>query len=201
MNDDEKEIKPEDSFRLITSMIETAKQTIGDQSHFYLLWGWAVMIGCLLQYYLKAVADYRHHYYAWFVTPIATVIHFYFLARQERKTVVRTFVADATRYLWLAICMAFVVLSFIFTKIGWQYCFPFYILFYGIGTFVSGSLLKFKPFIVGGICSIIISAITPYVPYDYQILMTGFSILISYIIPGHMLRVHYHRNKNFQNGR
>jgi hypothetical protein len=197
MNDDEKDIKPEDSFRLITSMIESAKHSIGDQSHFYLLWGWAVMIGCLLQYYLKAVAEYPHHYYAWFVTPVATIVHFYFLAKQERKEVVKTFVGDATKYLWLAICMAFVVLSFIFTKIGWQYCYPFYILFYGFGTFVSGSLLKFKPFIVGGICSIVIAAVTPFLAYDFQILMMAISILISYIIPGHLLRAHYRKKKTF----
>ena len=196
MKDDEKDINPEQSLKLITSMIESAKHSIGDQSHFYLLWGWAVMIGCLLQYFLKAVIEYQHHYYAWLVTPVATIVHFYFVSRQEKKEVVKTFVGEANGYLWIAICMAFVVLAFIFTRIGWQYCFPFYILFYGIGTYVSGSLLKFKPFIIGGICSIVIAAATPFLSYDFQILTTAVAILISYIIPGHMLRLHYRKNKN-----
>jgi hypothetical protein len=123
-------------------------------------------------------------------------IHFYFVAKHEKKQVVKTFIADANGYLWVGLSMSFVVLFFVFIKIGWQYCFPFYTLLYGLGTFISGSLLKFKPFVVGGVCSMIVAAIIPYVAYNNQILLAALSILISYIIPGHILRLRYQKNKN-----
>jgi hypothetical protein len=57
-----------------------------------------------------------------------------------------------------------------------------------LGTFVSGSVLKFKPLIVGGIISWILAVIAVYLSYDFQILMGGLAIFFSYIIPGHLLR-------------
>jgi len=82
---------------------------------------------------------------------------------------------------------------FIFSKIGWQYCFPFYILFYGVGTYVSGSLLKFKPLVIGGLINLALAIVTAYLPYSLQMVMTALAILISYIIPGHLLRIRYNK--------
>lgn len=193
MRNNDRDITPEESLKLITSMIETTKHTISDTSHFYLLWGWAVIIGCLLQFYLKVIANYPHHYYAWFVTVVAAVVHIFFIVRHGKREVVRTFISDANSYLWTSLGMSFIVLAFVFAKFGWQYSFPIYILLYGIGTYVSGCFLKFRPFIIGGICCYIIAAITPYLQYDFQILITAFAILISYVIPGHLLRSSYRK--------
>lgn len=194
MNSNEQDINPGESLRVITSMIETAKHSICDQSAFYLLWGWAVMIGCLTQFFLLVI-EYPHHYYAWFITLVALPFHLYLMAKQGRKETVKTYIGEANKYLWSGLAFAFVVLNFIFFKIGWQYCYPFYILFYGIGTYVSGNLLKFKPFVVGGVACIIIAAFTAYLPFKLQILMMGFAILISYVIPGHMLRLSYQKKQ------
>ncbi|MEJ7683802.1 MAG: hypothetical protein WKG06_39270 [Segetibacter sp.] len=65
MQVNEKEFSPHESLKLITEMIETTKNSISDRSHYFLLWGWAVVIGCLTQYYLKAILNYPQHYYAW----------------------------------------------------------------------------------------------------------------------------------------
>lgn len=192
MKDDEKEITPEESLLLIRSMIATTMNTLGDSSHYFLLWGWAVFIGCLLQYVLMSV-HYPHHYYAWFITPLALIFHAAFIIQDRKKERVKTFISEANGYLWTVIGLSFFVMSFIFSKIGWQYCFPFYILIYGIGTFVSGSLIKFKPLIIGGIINLLLAIITVYLPYDIQMLMTALAILISYIIPGHLLRLHYRK--------
>jgi hypothetical protein len=104
-------------------------------------------------------------------------------------------VSDANAHLWAAMAMSFFVLAFVFTKIGWQYSFPIYILFYGVGTYVSGNLIQFKPLITGGLVCIILAAITPYLYYDLQILMAAIAIIFSYIIPGHLLRLHYLNQK------
>jgi hypothetical protein len=193
MEKSEKEFSPQESLRLIQSMIETTKSSISDSSHYFLLWGWAVFMGCVLQYILLAVVNYPHHYYAWFITPLALILHSFFIVRDRKRERVKTFINDANNYLWTAIGLSFFVMSFIFSKIGWQYCFPFYILIYGIGTFVSGNLIRFKPLVIGGIVNLVLAIIAAYLPYNAQILMTAFAILVSYIIPGHMLRIYYRK--------
>ena len=109
--ENEDDFSPKESLKLIRSMIETTKHSMGDQSHFFLLWGWAVMIGCLLQYYLKVMLNYPNHFYAWFITPVALVVHFYFVIRDHKREKVKTFIDDANKYLWTAIGFSFLVLS------------------------------------------------------------------------------------------
>ena len=174
-------------------MIETTRHSFSDRSHYFLLWGWATFIGCVLQYFLMVVVQYPYHYYAWFVTPIALLWHFALLYRDRKKDRVKTFINEATGYVWMAIGFSYMALSFVFTKIGWQYCFPFYILMYGIGTFVSGKLITFKPLVYGGGACLALAAFAAYFSYPVQILLAAFAILISYIIPGHLLRNHYRK--------
>lgn len=176
-------------------MIETTKNSISDKSHYFLLWGWAVVTGCLTQYYLKVIENYPQHYYAWLVTPVAIVLHFVFVYRDRKRDRVKTFINEANAYLWTAIGLSFFALGFVFSVIGWQYCYPFYILFYAIGTYVSGSLIKFKPMIIGGLLCFPLVIICVYLKYDTQMLITAFAIVISYIIPGYMLRYEYKKQQ------
>lgn len=194
MSTTEKDFSPQESLQVIRSMIETTKHVYSDNSHFFLLWGWATFIGCVLQYYLLEVAGYRHHYYAWFVTPAALLLHVYFLYNIDKKEVVKTFINNANAYVWQIIGFGYLALAVVFFKIGWQYCFPFYILLYGVGTFITGSLLQFKPMKYAGVLCLLLVMLTPYLAYSLQILMCAFAIMASYIIPGHMLRYRYKKN-------
>lgn len=195
MQDSQKNITPEESLRIIASMIETTKHNISDSSHYFLLWGYTTVTGCIVQYILFAILQYKHHYIAWFVTFIAVVIHFIFIKNEIRKSRVKSFVSEANGKLWTAMGIAFFALSIIFTKIGWQYCYPFFILLYGIGTFVSGHLIRFQPLIVGGFACLFFAALTPFLRYDLQMLLMASAIIFSYIIPGHLLRQSYQNKK------
>ena len=192
----DKDFDPEESLAIIRTMIEATKASIKDSSHYFLLWGWATMIGCIIQYVLMNIVHYKHHYYAWFITLVALVIHFVFIIRDSKTESVKTYISQANSYLWMAIGFSFMVLAFIFSRIGWQYSFPFYILFYGLGTSVSGALLQFKPMVLGGASCFVFAAVAAYIPYDLQILLTAFAILVSYIIPGYLLRLR-HRQVNY----
>src|SRR4051794_25044026 len=85
MDTSSKDFSPQESLQLIKSMIDTTKASIGDKSHFFLIWGYATMIGCVIQYYLMVVVQYPRHYYAWFVTPVALLIHVIFLRKDKKE--------------------------------------------------------------------------------------------------------------------
>jgi hypothetical protein len=108
--------------------------------------------------------------------------------RDKQRARVKTFVSETMTYLWTALGITFFVMSIIFSKMGWQYCYPFFILLYGIGTFISGKLLRFSPLVTGGIICWILAAVSTWMEYDYQILFTAAALFASYIIPGHLLR-------------
>jgi hypothetical protein len=186
---------PNDSIALIQSMINKTKNAVSDNSIFFLLWGWVVFGACILQYILKNVLQYQHHYYAWFLIIIGIVGSVYFGMRRDKNEKVKTYVSESIDNLWIAIGASFIVFAFIFAKIGYQNCFSFYILLYGIGCFVTGRLIKFPPLVWGGIGAWLLAILSAYLDYDTNILVTAVSILISYIIPGYLLKSKFKKDR------
>ncbi|MBS1946691.1 MAG: hypothetical protein JST47_02895 [Bacteroidetes bacterium] len=191
MKNQENEFSPEQSLKLITSMIETTKNSICDNSIYFLLWGWGILIACAVQYYMKAILNNPNNGMAWLIIPVLVVLQIFLVFKRRGKAKVKTFISDASAYLWTAIGFAYLAMAFIFAKTGWEYCSSFYIILYGMGTFVSGQFIKFRPLIIGGIICLPLAIAAVYVDFDSRILILGLSILVSYIIPGHLLRAKY----------
>lgn len=187
----EQNFSPQDSLRIIHTMIEKTRQNISGNSHYFLLWGWAAFTACVSQYILKIYFNYPHHYLVWLITFVCLAFTVFFLRRDAKKEKVKTYAGDNMGYLWMGLGISFFVLGMIFVKFGWQYCYPFYILLYGIGTFVSGQILKFVPLTIGGITCFILAATSVWFNIDLQMLFAAAALLFSYIIPGHLLQVNY----------
>ncbi len=184
----EENFTPAESLRLIQSMIEKTKGRLSGNSHYFLLWGWLTFAACTGQFVLKHFLGYEKHYQVWGVVFIGIVGSIYFAVRDARTRKVKTYVDEMMTHLWIGMGITFFIVSMILGKIGWgSTVFPFFMVLYGLGTFVTGSVIKFKPLIIGGIVSWILAVIAVYLSYDYQILMGALAILISYIIPGHLL--------------
>ncbi|MES2328482.1 MAG: hypothetical protein V4539_02700 [Bacteroidota bacterium] len=197
METDEKELSPHESLDLIRSMINKTKGAVADDSFHFLLWGWLVFGCCLTSYVLKTIVHYPNHFFVWWLMPVGGIISAVYGAKQNRQKKVKSFIDEALDYLWIAVGISFIVLVIINILNGaaWQTAFTYYILLYAIGTFVSGSLLQFKPLIVGGLINFGLAAISARFNYDNQLLIGSLAILISYIIPGHLLRSKYQKQK------
>jgi hypothetical protein len=194
----QEKLSPEESLQLIQSMINKTKTNAAEDAFNFLVWGWITFIICIAQYILKVIVKYQQHYLAWSLIWVAVIIVIVksIIDRKKVKKVV-TYVDDSMKYLWTGVGISFFVLGWICAVNQWQNCFPLFIMLYGVGTFVSGCLLKFKPFVIGGILCWIIAPIAAYVKnYDYQILLTALALLISYIIPGHLLKSRYKKQTN-----
>jgi len=64
----------------------------------------------------------------------------------------------------------------------------FFIVFYGLGTFVSGKILRFRPFVIGGIINWLLAGAAVFFSFDYQMLFGAAAIAISYLIPAYLLK-------------
>lgn len=188
----EENFSPQQSLQLIQTMIVKTKAKLSQNSIYFLLWGWVTFLAILGQFLLKVVFQYKHHYLVWLITIPAVILSLVYTARTHKKHTVRTYVGESMSSVWTGIGISFFVLSIIITNSngGWINAWPFFILLYGLGTFVSGKILKFTPLVVGGIFNWILAVVCIYVEFDYQLLMAAAAILTSYIIPGHLLRSH-----------
>jgi hypothetical protein len=97
-------------------------------------------------------------------------------------------------FTWIAFGASLFIVLTLGGKVGWEVTYPVVILLYGIGTFISGGVLRFLPLILGGIACWVISCIAFFVSFDIQLLLLAGSLLVAYIIPGHLLKYNYNRN-------
>jgi hypothetical protein len=189
----EDNFSPAESLQLIQSMIVKTRKNMVDNSGHFLLWGWISFVACTGQFILKNIVHYQKHYLVWLLIIPAIIFSVYWSITHDRKKVVTTYIDDSMKYLWMGMGISYFVLSMILTRMGWNTnIFPFFILMYGLGTFVSGLLLQFKPLVYGGICAWVLAITATFFNYDYQMLFGAGAILISYIIPAYLLK---HKNK------
>jgi hypothetical protein len=188
---------PEQSLQLIQTMISKTKQDMSDNSIYFLVWGWLTFFACTGQFVLKNIFQYEKHYLVWMVIIIGIVFSIYQGRKEEKTSKVKTYIDDSIKHLWTGMAVSFFVLGMILTKLGWGTAiFPFFIMMYGLGTFVSGSIIRFRPLIIGGILAWALAIGSTFVSYDYQMLFGAAAILISYIMPAYLLRS---RNKTANN--
>ena len=92
-----------------------------------------------------------------------------------------------TAHVWSAFgaCL-FIVLAFQF-KLGIN-TFPMVLLIYGVGTFLSGAVIQFRPLILGGIFCWALAIACFFISAENQLLLLCASLLGAYIIPGYILR-------------
>jgi len=186
----ESKLTEQQSLKIIQEMIATSKNNLKDNSFFYLLWGWLVLAASITHFVLIQV-NWEYAFIPWPVLmsagAIISVIAGY---RMGKKAKVVSHVDIMIIYLWYAfMAVVFIVLIMaLMQKIAWVATYPVIISLYGLGTFVSGGVLKFKPLIIGGIACWVISIIAFFVPSGYVLLLTGLSVIIAYLIPGYMLK-------------
>lgn len=172
---------------------------MSDNSIYFLVWGWLTFIACSGQFVLKHILHYERHYMVWLIAVIGIVFSHYQGRKEARSAKVKTYIDENMGYLWLGMAACFLVLGLVLTKLGWGFSvFPFYIMLYGLGTFVSGNFLRFRPLVYGGILAWVLAIASTFASYDYQMLFGAAAILVSYIIPAYLLRQR-ERTANFKN--
>ena len=193
---DQENFSPQESLKLIQSMITKTRQDMGDNSKHFLLWGWITFIACTAQFILIK-SGFEKHYLVWLLIIPGIIISTYFGIKDRKRQIVKSYLGESMKYLWMGMGISFFVLSMILGRLGWQNnVFPFFMLLYGLGTFISGKFLQFKPLVYGGLAAWSLAIISVYFSYEYQTLFTAGAILVSYIIPAYLLR---NKNKSLYN--
>jgi len=189
-------LTPEQSFQVIHQMIQEAKKEMSDNGFLYLLWGWLVFIAAIGNYIMLQL-DIIYSFISWpILMPLGGIISMIYGITQRKKNSKRTktLVDYVLGYTWIAFGICLLVTLLISSKIGWEITYPFIMLLYGIGTFISGGVMKFKPLIIGGIICWVGGSVAFFVGFEYQLLILIGVIIGSYIVPGHILKSQYQKN-------
>lgn len=186
---EKKQFDENESLKTIQAMIESAKAEMKDDGFFYLLWGYLVFIASLSNFFLLYNLHPSKAALVWSVIMSAgwifTIIR---VIRKEKRITVRTHVHKVMSYLWGGFTISLILVLFMTLQKHHDLLNPIIILLYAMATFVSGGVLKFRPLIIGGIIAWCFAIASFYAEANIQLLLVAISVLIAYIIPGHILK-------------
>ena len=177
------------SLQLIESMINKAKNNFSESGTLYLLWGIVIFICSMVQFIATYFYNNADVYYVWFLTWLVLIYQVVFLSKKAKTKRVKTYTDDILKYVW--ICFAILLFLFIFI-LQYQKSFlsinPAILVVYGMPTFLSGIILKFRPLVLGGISCWLLAIGSILVPAQFQSLFICAAVLLAWIIPGLLLR-------------
>jgi hypothetical protein len=184
-----------ESLQIIHSMINRAKNRFSEDGFLYLLWGWVVLLCSVTQYMLLKFTTFQQHYLVWMLTWAAVVYQVFYLNRKHRKKQVRTYTDDIVKYVWISFAIAIFIMGFLFGRIlGPDYYKMMdagFLVLYGIPTFMSGIILRFRPLVIGGIACWALSILAAFVASVEQLLFISAAMIVAWIIPGYLIRSKY----------
>jgi hypothetical protein len=188
----------EDGLKTIYAMITSTKNTIGENYLFYLLWGYLVGLACISEYILIRVVNYERHYMVWPVLMgLGMVVSGVLTLRRQKASTHRTFIGNIMSYLWGGWLVSFMIIMYFSTQLqNHSLIMPLTMVMYGMGIFISGGIISYRPLIIGGIISWIAALVAYFQPYNVQLLLMTATVIVSYIIPGHMLRIEAKKQKS-----
>jgi hypothetical protein len=187
---------PQESLALIESMIHKAKNSFSENGTLYLLWGWTVFF-CSVGHFVCAWQQWLvHPESVWALTWAAVIYQLVFLSKRKKGEKVKTYASEINGYVWIAFFIMMVLTSFLMSKSDtFERMYPMYLVLYGMPTFLSGVILRFKSLKIGGIICWCLAFAAAYIPLEYQLLLIAAAVVLAWIIPGYLLRAKFKSEK------
>jgi len=178
----------QDSLRVIQSMIDKAKENVKSNSFYFLLWGWLVFAAAILNFCLLKFTNFSQPYLAWNLMWVGAIASIVKGIREGKDRKVKTYLDDAMKYFGISQGIMYTGLVFIFSYYNlWERAFPFYILLYSVACFFMGCMLQFRLLKWTALLCIPIMISSVFFSFQWQLLHMALAVLVSYIIPGHLL--------------
>lgn len=162
--------------------------------NLFLAWGYPTVLVLLVEF--AALLIWNEDWCSWLwagIPLIGTPLMIYFLNEDYERTHSRTLEQNIILMMWIFIGSASCVggAAMGFSGVFQQAFFAYLSLLCGMGCFMTGIILHFRPKTICGILASLLSAVPLFFQGDlwpWQLLVTAVTITISLIIPGHLFR-------------
>ncbi len=215
----EKKLTEQESLRLITMMINKAKDSYHDTGIGAIMWGALIAI-CSLVRLSEVQFNYRLPFDIYLLTLIAVIPQIFISIKEKKKRKVKSYDDNYLDYIWLGFGIGIFLLIHITNNIfgewgSWvenykdltgkspsfrfsEFVSPLFLLLYGMPTFITGAACKFKPMLWGGIFCWICCIIAVYTNIKIDLLLTALSAIAAWFIPGILMEIEYRKHKKEQ---
>lgn len=196
MENAEIKMSEKESLELITSMINKARNRVGETGVLYLMWGWLILVCCFVNFITAYYFNYPYGYFIWFSTWILLVYQIFYIRKKRKKSTVKTYTREINAAVWIVFFICMMLVFFIANYLKkYEIINPLLLVLYGMPTFLSGVILKFRPLLIGGICCWALSVLSVFISPDVQLLFIATAVIAAWIIPGYLLKKNFMKEK------
>lgn len=184
-----RKLEAAESLELIGRMIENTRSRIVRNSGRPLLaWGYATVLTTLVVW--GAVVGFQdpRWNFLWLLLPVLGWLLMWLMRGKRTEGEARTFVDRVIGNVWfvMGLTAMFVSLLTLFTPIRLPILFII-LLIMGMGTAVTGLIIRFTPAVAGGTAAIVLAPLTMLVGNMWQPLLFIVGFVVMMIVPGHIL--------------
>ncbi len=190
----EEKLNPTESLHVIQDMIQRTKVNLSEGSFYYLLWGWLTLGAAATEFVLLEFMQVPWHPVVWGVMGLTGGLASALYARKEKRAAGHTtYIETAMRYIWLAFGAMMVIALIVGATHSWSLGYAIIIALYGMGTFILGGVLKFRPLMIGGVLCWILTLVALlggdfFKDFPIMLIMLMVSLVVGYLIPGYALK-------------
>lgn len=201
MKTKKKNLSPEESLSLISEMINNVKGEYKQNAFYFLFWGWLITLACITHFVGITFLVHNEWYdkigllsfINWSVyIIIGAVIQYWYRAKKPEKA--RSSYNRFFSILWQVAGLSMIVSAFISLNFN-VYPTVIILVIVAMSTLITGIVVRFTPFILGGIIFFVAALVSTYFLYEYSLLVCAGAIILGYIIPGYLLK----KSKSNQN--
>lgn len=188
---EDKNLTNEESIALITEMINRAKNSYVDSGIGPIFWG-VLITFCSLFVFAELQFNFDIGFDIFILAFIGFFPQVYFTLKDKKKgeAQYRSYEGTVMNATWstFAICILLITHYSIVTQTNHL---QMILMIYGVPTFITGVVKKFKPMLFGGIVCWICCIASCYTSIKIIMLMMALSAICAWLIPGIILRKRY----------
>jgi heme exporter protein D len=213
---DEKQLTEKESLDLIARMISRAKDSYNSTGISAMMWGIVVAV-CALVQLAELHYGFRLPFNIYLLTFAAIIPQIFISIKEKKEQRAKSYDDAYMSYIWLAFGISIFLMIVISravvniwgpvigdfdknilrnsTRQFYEYISSFYLLLYGIPTFITGAACRFKPMLWGGILCWLFCIVTVFTNYKIDLLLIAFAAIVAWFIPGVIMQKDYTKAK------
>ena len=211
-----KELSHQESLALINSMISKARDSFHSTGVGAMMWGVVVSV-CALVKLAEIHFRFRLPFDINLLSLLAIIPQVIFTIRENKRKKAVSYDDAFVKATWLGFGITLFLLIFIINMIFDAYApiyreyvqlaghkpvfqlqefvLPLFLILYGLPTFITGMGSKFRPMLWGGIICWVSSIIAVFTEVRIDFLLTAFSAITAWFIPGLLMEREYRKHK------
>ena len=191
MNDEkETQLSGEQSLKLINEMIGKAKQSYVTKGIASMVWG-VLIISCSMLTWAQVQYKFNLGFNVWLLSLFALIPQIIFTIKEKKQ---KHFIAHdevTMRYVWATFGICIFILSFYSNMLHTDKTTSLFMMLYGIPTFITGGIFKFRPMILGGVICWVLSLGSMFTGFSTNMLFMAGCGFFAWLLPGIILWIRY----------